>query len=123
MTFSEAVKSCFSKFADFTGRATRSEFWYFYLFTVLVLMIATIIDVRVFGYNPQDLDSVGPLSGIASLVFLVPILAVSWRRLHDIDKSGWWTLLWFILVIGWIPLFYWYSKAGDPVGNQYDQPA
>ena len=88
MSFGEAIKSVFSKYATFSGRARRSEFWYFYLFNLIVSVGLNIVAIFV--------PSIKYLSFIYSLGILVPNLAVSVRRLHDIGKSGL-TLLWFLV--------------------------
>lgn len=98
MTFGESIKVCFSKYANFTGRAVRSEFWWWTLFTFLV-SLAT-------GYV-SEMASV-----LFSLATILPSLAVGARRLHDTDRSGWWQLLWFIPVIGWIILLVWFIQEG-----------
>ena len=98
MTFVESISTCFTKYATFTGRATRSEYWWWILFTVLA-SIAT-------GFISQT------ASGIFSLVTLLPSLAVAARRLHDTDRTGWLQLLWFIPVIGWILLLIWLVQEG-----------
>ena len=98
MTFGESIKVCFSKYADFTGRAVRSEFWWWTLFTFLV-SLAT-------GYVSEM------ASGLFSLATILPSLAVGARRLHDTDRSGWWQLLWFIPIIGWIILLVWFIQEG-----------
>lgn len=90
MEFGEAIKTCFRKYATFSGRAQRSEYWWWYLFNFLVVGGATIIDIAIFGVGP---DKVQPLSGILSLGFMLPNLAVTCRRLHDGNRSGWWMLL------------------------------
>ncbi len=83
MGFSDAVGSCFSNYATFTGRASRSEYWYFVLFQALANLIVGIIAARA-GSNL--------LGGLVELALFLPALAVGVRRLHDIDKSGWWLL-------------------------------
>jgi uncharacterized membrane protein YhaH (DUF805 family) len=98
MTFGESISVCFSKYADFTGCAKRSEFWWWTLFTFLV-SVAT-------GYFSQT------ASGLFSLATLLPSLAVGARRLHDTDRTGWWQLLWFIPVIGWIVLLVFFILEG-----------
>ena len=88
--FFDAVKLAFSHYADFNGRATRSEYWYFYLFNILVTALLTSV--------------MPPLSGIWALATLVPGLSVAVRRLHDVGKKGsycWWVLL---PVAGWVML-------------------
>lgn len=88
MTFQESIQVCFKKYADFTGRASRSEFWWFMLFLFLVSAGASMISQVV--------------SGLFSLATLVPSLAAGARRLHDTNRSGWLQLLWIVPVIGWI---------------------
>ena len=96
MSFGEAIKSVFSKYATFSGRARRSEFWYFFLFNVLVSLVLSIIPF------------LSILSFIWALGVLVPTLAVTVRRFHDIGKSGWYYLLFLIpslLYLGYIIYF------------------
>ena len=97
--FGDAIKICFNKFAEFEGRARRSEFWWWYLFTVLV------------GWIPY-------IGWLASLVFLIPTLAVGARRLHDTGRSGWLQLLMLIPCVGNIILIIWWCEdsKGD---NEY----
>jgi uncharacterized membrane protein YhaH (DUF805 family) len=107
MTFQEAIKLCFQKYADFNGRAKRPEFWWFALFTFLASMILGIVSSM--------------LSGLFSLAVIVPSLAVGARRLHDIGRSGWWQLIWLVPLIGWIIMIYWYVQEGDAATNEYDE--
>jgi len=94
MGFGQAVSTCFSKYATFSGRAPRSEYWFFYLFYVIASVVLTVLDMMIFGIdNPYS-----PLSSIFSLAVLLPYLAVTARRFHDIGRSGWW-ILWFILIM------------------------
>ncbi len=109
MGFVDAIKVCFAKYADFEGRATRPEFWYFLLFNLLVGSAAGIIDKGVHG------NAIGDLTG---LVFLVPSIAVTTRRLHDIGRSGWWQLI-GLTGIGLFLLLFWYCMRGEPGGNAY----
>lgn len=83
MDFVTAIKTVFSKYATFTGRARRSEFWYWYLFTVIVGLFT-----QLFG-----LFGLGFVSTVVSLGLFIPNLAVSVRRLHDVGRSGWWLLV------------------------------
>ena len=100
----------------FSGRASRVEYWWFVLFIVLADIIATAVDTVVLG---TDLEDTRPLAAIWGLATLIPSLAIGVRRLHDINKSGWWLLLWFVLVIGWIVLIVWAIKRGDECPNKY----
>jgi uncharacterized membrane protein YhaH (DUF805 family) len=78
-----AIQACFSKYATFSGRATRSEYWYFELFYLIVLVVASIIDPTTSGV----------LSNLVFLVFIVPIVAAGCRRMHDVGKSGWFQII------------------------------
>ncbi len=90
MDFQTAIKVCFSKYVDFSGRASRPEFWWFALFIFLGSIVLSLVS--------------NTLSGIFGLATLLPSLAAGARRLHDIGRSGWWLLLSFIPVIGTIVL-------------------
>lgn len=98
MTFQESIKACFNKYADFNGRATRSEFWWFFLFVFLVAMAASII-------SPM-------LSMLFSLAVLLPSVTVGARRLHDTGRSGWWQLIGLIPLIGLIVLVVFMAQEG-----------
>jgi uncharacterized membrane protein YhaH (DUF805 family) len=87
MNMIEAVQSCFRQYFGFGGRARRSEFWYWTLFTILAGIVLGVIDGMLFGWEDED---AGPISGLFSLATLIPGLAVGWRRLHDTGRSGWW---------------------------------
>lgn len=107
MDFSTAIKTCFSKFIDFTGRARRSEFWYFFLFSFLLQLLIEVV-------TGSD-----ALSGLASLGLLIPSIAVGARRLHDTGRSGWWQLLVLIPLLGWIVLLVFMVKRGNEGENDY----
>jgi uncharacterized membrane protein YhaH (DUF805 family) len=119
MNFTEAVQAVLQKYAVFSGRSRRSEYWYWVLFTFLASIVLSIIDSALFNYS---LGSNGPLEIVFSLATLIPSLAVGIRRLHDINKSGWWTLIAFTIV-GIIPLIYWYCQPGTHGKNSYGDPA
>jgi uncharacterized membrane protein YhaH (DUF805 family) len=121
MTFWAAVKACYSKYATFGGRASRPEFWYFVLFNVLASIVTSILDHALFGGAPAA--GAGPLSAIFTLVSLIPNLAVGCRRLHDTDRSGWWQLMAFIPIVGWILLIVWWASAGTPERNRFGDEA
>ena len=103
------------KYAVFQGRARRKEYWYFSLFNLIFILLLTWIDA-LSNSNPND---VGPLPLIYLLAMLIPSLAVTVRRLHDINKSGWWVLLYFIPVLGDIVLFIFTVLKGTPGDNRY----
>jgi uncharacterized membrane protein YhaH (DUF805 family) len=106
MGFGEAVSTCFSQYATFTGRAIRAEYWYWVLFCSLAGAILTLVEVVIS-------DTAGSALGwLFDLATIVPTIAVAARRLHDIDRSGWWQLLGFIPIIGWVILLVWFSQDG-----------
>ena len=115
MYFFESIKICFSKYATFAGRASRSEFWYFYLFLTVGAIIAAFIDIIIF---PDLVGAFSPLSTVFSLALLLPFAAVSARRMHDVNRSGWWQLI-PITIIGIIPYTYWVTKKSDPQDNNF----
>ncbi len=116
MTFSQSIRTCFRKYVDFTGRAARSEYWWFTLFMILGNLAATMVDIAMFDVPPEQY---GPLNGIFSLATFLPGLAVSVRRLHDVNRSGWWLLIMFIPLIGWLVLLFWEVSAGTPGANRF----
>lgn len=87
--FGEAIRVCLRKYFTFSGRASRSEYWYFFLFAVLVGIATGILDALLFGIGFTS-DPSGPTNNVSSLLLLLPSLTVAWRRLHDINRSGWW---------------------------------
>ncbi|NBE07655.1 DUF805 domain-containing protein [Paragemmobacter ruber] len=109
MNMIEAVKAVFSKYATFEGRARRSEYWWFFLFSMIIALILNVI-------------SPGLLGGIWALVTLLPSIAVGARRLHDIDRTGWWLLIGFIPLIGLIVLIVFFIKRGDTLPNRFGLP-
>jgi uncharacterized membrane protein YhaH (DUF805 family) len=112
MSFTDAIRSVFSQYVGFTGRARRSEFWYWTLFQIIVGIVASILDRAVFDRNNAA------FSVIVGLGLLLPSLAVAVRRLHDSGRTGWWLLIGLIPVIGTIILivFYVQDSQGD---NKY----
>ena len=99
------LSSCLSKYATFSGRASRPEFWWFFLFQLLVSLVTSFLG---------DL-----INGLAALALLVPALAVGARRLHDIGKSGWWQLI-ALTVIGILVIIYWAVQPSAEGSNNYD---
>lgn len=113
MSFIEAIRSCLSKYATFSGRARRSEYWYFALFTVIVSALAYLLDRIVDPHNDYGL-----VRAVLGLALLLPSLAVAVRRLHDVGRSGWWILFGFIPIIGTITLFV-FSVLNSKPANQW----
>jgi len=104
------------KYAVFSGRAQRAEYWYFVLFSIIVSIILVILDGMIGTINEQS--GYGLLSGIYSLAVIIPSVAVATRRLHDIGKSGWWQLIALIPILGVIVLIVWFATDSKEE-NQY----
>lgn len=130
MTFTEAVRSGFSKYVTFSGRARRSEFWFWLLFAIIAAVVAALLDAMLFpammDVQTDVADGVasvsaqgGPISALVTLGLLLPGLAMQIRRLHDVDRSGWWVLLAFIPLIGIIVLIVWWCTEGTRGPNRF----
>ena len=113
MSFTEAISSGFSKYVVFNGRSSRSEYWWWMLFALIGLFVFAIVD-SIIGTFPL-------LYLIWWLAILLPGLAVTIRRLHDIDKSGWWILFGFVPLIGGIMWFIWYVGRGTEGPNRFGE--
>jgi len=100
MTFQESIKTCFTKYADFSGHGSRSEYWWFFLFNFLVSLALGIISQG--------------LSTVYSLATFIPSLAAGARRLHETHRSGWWQLLWIVPVVGWIVIIIFLAQEALP---------
>ena len=112
MNFTKSIEVCFNKFANFEGRARKSEFWWFQLFCIIIQIVRMIID-SILGYTEVFV-------WIGYFIVLLPSLAVGSRRLHDTGRSGWWQLL-YLTVIGVIVLIVWWVADGDKK-NKYGAP-
>lgn len=128
----EAIGICFSKYAVLTGRAPRSEFWWWSLFQFL---IAASFDAMIIPQELRDLAStlatgvIPPLDSthatvqligtLFSLALFLPTLAVTVRRLHDIGKSGWWYFYGIIPLLGWFTMLVWLCRKGTEGGNRF----
>ncbi len=111
MTFVEAVKSVFTNYTNFSGRARRSEFWWYNLCMIVVQ--------GVLSFLSQSSSIFAILSTVVALGCLIPSLAVAVRRLHDIGKSGWYYLFALIPLVGSIILIIWFAKDSQPGDNAY----
>ena len=109
----EALK----KYAVFGGRSRRKEYWYFALFNGLVFLVLSSIDLLLGTFSFSS--NVGLLSGIYGLAIIIPSIAVSVRRLHDIDRTGWWVLISLVPVIGSIVLLVFAVLDGTPGENRF----
>ena len=118
MNFGIAIKTCFSKYAVFSGRASRSEFWWFVLFGLIGGVVTAVIDVMILGYSAE---AYGPINIIFTVITFLPYLAVGARRLHDINRSGWWQLI-TLTVIGIILLIIWWATVGENKKNVHGSP-
>jgi uncharacterized membrane protein YhaH (DUF805 family) len=105
------------KYAVFTGRARRKEYWFFVLFNVIFAIALTVVDISTGLYD--EVYDVGLLSSLYSLAVLLPSIALSVRRLHDIDRTGWWLLIAFVPLIGAIVLLIFAVLDGTPGDNRY----
>ena len=112
-TFLGALKDGFARFVDFKTRSTRSQYWWFTLWSVIVSIITGIIDVSL------GMGDTGPVGLLTSLVLFLPSLAVAIRRLHDIGRTGWWMLLVFIPILGWIVLLFFYCTKSQETHNKW----
>lgn len=112
----QAVKSVFGQYANFKGRARRSEYWWFFLFTFVVSALASMLDYALFDRNP---GSFGVFSIIATLALIVPGLAVAWRRLHDTDHSGGWYFIALIPLVGTIIYLIFVCTDSQPQPNRF----
>jgi uncharacterized membrane protein YhaH (DUF805 family) len=106
MNLGESIEICMTKYSDFTGRAGRSEFWWFFVFN---LLISSAVDIV--GHSNR-------FSSLLSLALLLPDLAVGARRLHDVGRSGWWQLL-MLTGIGFVPLLIFWAQESHQEENAY----
>jgi uncharacterized membrane protein YhaH (DUF805 family) len=100
----------FFHYVNFSDRACRSEYWYWVLFVILAEIVTSIVDY-VIGYQVT--------TTLFGLAVLLPGIAVTVRRLHDLDRTGWWILLSLVPIVGWIILIIWYCTRGTPGANRF----
>jgi uncharacterized membrane protein YhaH (DUF805 family) len=115
-TFIGAIKDALARFVDFKTRSTRSQFWWWVLGYLLISIVAGFIDGAI-GMSGSD-----PVGLLVSVVLLLPSIAVSIRRLHDIGRTGWWLLLMLLPIIGSIVLLVFYCTKTQPAANQWGSP-
>lgn len=99
-SFRDSVVTCFRKYAVFTGLAPRHEYWWFFLFVVVGTFVTGYVDGLIRPPHAVDFATLGPLARVFTLVTVLPALAVGARRLHDIDRSGWWLLVQCVPLVG-----------------------
>lgn len=123
VTFTQSVKTVLAKYATFDGRAPRSEYWWFALFVFLASIPLSLIDQMVvapaLGFESFKEDTPQLLSMVFSLALLLPGITVAVRRMHDLDKSGWWVLIVFIPLLGILLMLYWFVQAGTNGSNRF----
>jgi len=118
MSFQDAVRVCLQrKYAEFRGRARRSEYWFFILFTAIASAVGAALDA-IFRIRSGAYGGTGPIQGVIQLALLLPTLAVGVRRLHDTGRSGWWLLVGLIPVVGWVFLVVFFVQDSQP-DNKY----
>lgn len=134
MTFAASVRTCLRRYADFSGRAARPEFWWFFLFTTLVSLVLTIplyILIFLLAAASGSASGTGVLTALViiwtivmvgvSIALLIPLLAVGARRLHDYGQTAWLLLLYFV-PCGNIALIVLWALDGTPGDNPYGPP-
>jgi uncharacterized membrane protein YhaH (DUF805 family) len=109
MSFGDSIATCFRKYAEFKGRASRAEYWWFVLFAVLAYVAAAIVDTALENAAPTALVLLG---------LLLPSLSVAVRRLHDTGRPGWWYLI-ALIPFGSIVLIVFFAQQGEASGNKY----
>lgn len=113
MNFTQAITTGFQKYVTFSGRAARSEYWYWTLFTFIASVVAILVNSTLFPFS-----GLSPVNTLVSLGLFLPGLAVSVRRLHDLDSVGWWLLLVFT-GIGILILIIWFCVRGTVGPNRF----
>lgn len=109
MDFSQAVQTCFQKYTDFDGRASRAEYWWFVLFAIGVGVLLHFVSHL--------------LAALFHLGMLIPLFSAAARRLHDTGRSGWWQLISLVPVVGLIVLIVFLAQEGEKAANAYGAPA
>ena len=115
MNFTQSISFCFSNYANFNGRGRRSEYWWFYLFTWMLAVGGSVLDFTTTGYG------YGFLYWMTAIATFIPAIAAGARRLHDVNKSGWWQLI-SLTIIGILPLVIWMATEGTKKKNLYGKP-
>jgi uncharacterized membrane protein YhaH (DUF805 family) len=114
VTFTEAIRSALSRYAEFSGRARRAEFWYFQLFASVINVVIVLIGA---AFDCNEFAVI--VAGLIALALILPGLGVTVRRLHDVDRSGWWIFIPLLPVVGSILLLVWECSRGTPGTNRF----
>jgi uncharacterized membrane protein YhaH (DUF805 family) len=121
MSFTESIGTCFSKYGVANGRASRSEYWWFSLFLLIISLVTAFADAFLFTDLVLE-DGFFPINTVAGLATLIPSIAVYIRRLHDVNRSGWWMFI-ALTCVGIIPLLIWLCSKGTDGPNDFgDDP-
>jgi uncharacterized membrane protein YhaH (DUF805 family) len=110
MDFMTAVKTCISKYTTIEGRASRSEYWWFYLFNIILLIVASVLDAMI---------GLPLFALVVTLGLIAPGICVSIRRMHDKNKSGWWLLISFVPLIGFLIILFLFVTRGTEGENDF----
>ena len=119
MAMQDSVTTCISKYIDVQGRASRPEDWWWVLFIIVASVVLMLVDRLLFGSSATDY---GVLRGLFGLATVLPSITVAARRLHDVDKSGWWLLLALIPLIGGLVVLYFLVQPGTQGPNRFGNP-
>ena len=112
---------CITKrYFQFSGRASKKEYWMFFLFMFISYFIAIVLDMSLGLWD--DVEALGVFSSILILFFIIPHMSLTCRRFHDINKSGWFQLIFVIPLIGFITWLIWMCTDGDKVKNRFGKP-
>ncbi|EEA92501.1 DUF805 domain-containing protein [Pseudovibrio sp. JE062] len=139
LTFKDAVITCLKNYFNFYGRASRAEYWWWFFFNILVMSVAFLFDILIvsgFAFGISELQhSSGTLGAvvvagmflpfiltmIVALLLLLPTLTVAVRRLHDVDRSGFWVFITVIPILGTVLLLYWHLlPSSQTVSANYE---
>lgn len=123
MNFIDAVKSAYRNYFKFSGRSSRSEYWWYALFQGVIAIVIALVEGGTTTAATADTMSAayaaGPVGSIWALANLIPSIAVGVRRLHDKDRSGWWLLIAFVPLVGALVLLYWFATRGTEGPNRF----
>ena len=118
--FVDAVKICLTKYADFKGRASRPEYWWFALFSFMLAFVAAFIPAFFSAFGPTPFTAfLSLINLLISLALILPSIAVAVRRLHDIDRTGWWILIGLVPLVGLIAMLVFLTKPGTAGQNRF----
>jgi uncharacterized membrane protein YhaH (DUF805 family) len=120
MNISQSISTCFAKFATFGGRASRPEYWWFMLASIVFSYLLQIMVGITMLNNSDEGSAMAVGMNLLFLVIAIPQISAGSRRLHDTGRSGWWQLLSFT-VIGLIPLIIWLAQDGNKEANKYGE--